>query len=958
MRKLIIAFATFLFGLTASAQYYHTEFGHNRIQYKRFDWYYYSTNNFEVYYYPGGQEYAKEALEYLEDEFVELTDILGYAPYTKTKIFIYNSIHDLQQSNIGIGGDVFTIGGKTDFVKLQIELAYPGQSDAFKKEIMYNMAEMLIDDMMFGGSLAEIFQNSYLLSLPEWFIEGAARYLAYGWTNEMDDYVRDYLGNKKVNKLVKIQNEEAAIIGQSIWNYIALQYGNSNISNVLNLTRIIRNEETSISNTLGISFKQFLTDWQNFYLFQKQEIQENYKLPTKDDEVAGYGSNEVVLNHVRVNADGTKLAYAFHKNGKYKVNVVDLVKGKESTVVNGGYLINEQDIDYHLPLLDWQDNQTLGVLLYKRGYLYLNSYNLETKEKFQKPLSRFRQVESFSFNDNGKLAVISGDVGGHNDLYLISMRRNALKRITDDLYDDLDPVFIPGTSTIVFSSNRVQDSVKIGPVSLDDVPDRYNLFMYNLDTTTTRFVRLTNTYSVDRKPFVKNRNEIYYLSDQKGISNLYKYNLLDSTFVQLSNFEHSILDFDLSFSPDRLSFMMLRDGRQRVFSTEYNLNTRMFTPQTARQRLFQAKFLAQRAARNEEEKQKAKPDKVEPVTEVLTMIDTLLMPDSFIFEDDTTSSPEVEVVEEPIEEPEEFGGDFIDTDNYVFEDERPAERQQERPQFKPESFFANYRKLEKESTIIGPRAYDPRFSFNNLITSFAIDPIRGFCFMMEASVNDMLENHRLNGGVLANTDLKTANIYGEYSYLKYWMDFHVRFNRNSYLIDPSTPFLRSRLEEDVLQKYVKNSIEIAAALPLTNTFRMEVSPIYANTTFRNLHWEAVRNINPTIDYADDSEYHYGGIRGALVLDNTIERGFNIYQGTRGIIEFEQYLGILNPDKNFSKLKIDLRHYQKIHKELTLAGRLYYGKSMGPNSQHFLVGGMQNWVFQSFEDQGQEDPLRI
>ena len=42
----------------------------------------------------------------------------------------------------------------------------------------------------------------------------------------------------------------------------------------------------------------------------------------------------------------------------------------------------------------------------------------------------------------------------------------------------------------------------------------------------------------------------------------------------------------------------------------------------------------------------------------------------------------------------------------------------------------------------------------------------------------------------------------------------------------------------------------------------------------------------------------------------------------------------------------------------MAGRLYYGKSMGPNSQHFLVGGMQNWVFQSFEDQGQEDPLRI
>ena len=959
MRKLLIAIIVILSSTSAFAQYYHTQFGHNRIQYKRFDWYYYSTNNFEVYYYPGGQEYAKEALQYLEDEFVDLTDILGYAPYTKTKIFIYNSTQELQQSNIGIGGDVFTIGGKTDFVKLQIELAYPGKSDQFKKDIMYHMSEMLIDDMMFGGSLAEIFQNSYLLSLPEWFIEGAARYLAYGWSSEMDDYVRDYLGDKKVNKLVKIQNEEAAIIGQSIWNYIALQYGNSNISNVLNLTRIIRNEETSISNTLGITFKQFLADWQNFYLFQKQEIQENYKLPNIDNEVAGYNSDEIVLNHVRANADGTKLAYTYHKNGKYKVNVLDVETGKETTIANGGYLMNSQEVDYHLPLIDWQDNETVGVLLYKRGYLYLNSYNIETKKKLQKPLSRFRQVESFSFNDNGKLAVISGDVGGQNDLYLISMRRNAIKRITDDLYDDIDPVFIPGTSTIIFSSNRVNDSIDVAKIQLEDVPDRYNLFLYNLDTTTTKFSRLTNTYSVDTKPFVKNKNEIFYLSDQKGITNLYKYNLLDSTFVQLSNFQYGIQDYDISFSPDRLSYMMLRDGRPRVYTSEYNLESRMFTPQTARQRLFQAKFLANRNITKNGESKKAIPDKVQPVADVLENSDSLLLPDSFIFDEDEPDSSDVEnkVTEIPVTE--EIDEDFIDTDNYVFEDERaPSARQQERPQFKPESFFANYRKLEKESTIIGPRAYEPRFSFNNLITSFAIDPIRGFSFLLETEINDMLENHRLNGGVLANTDLKTANIYGEYQYLKYWMDFHVRFERNSYLIDPSTPFLRSRLEDEVIQKYTLNRIEFAAALPLTNVFRFEVSPFYVNTTFRNLHWEAVRNINPTIDFAPDSDVQYGGIRGAMVLDNTIEKGFNSYQGTRGIIEIEQYLGVTDPSKNFSKLKVDLRHYQRLHRELTLAGRLFYGRSMGPNSQNYLVGGMQNWVFQSFEDQGQEDPLKV
>ena len=189
-----------LVGLLGQAQHYSTPFGQNRIQYKNFDWYYYSTNNFDIYYYPGGQEYALEAVNFLEDEFVTLTDKLGYAPYSKTKIFIYNSIHDLQQSNVGIDGAVYTIGGRTEFVKLQLEVAYPGKAHQFKQDLIHKLSNNLIQDMMYGGSLAEIFQNSYLLSLPDWFVDGAARYIAFGWSREMDDFLRDYISAKKMKK--------------------------------------------------------------------------------------------------------------------------------------------------------------------------------------------------------------------------------------------------------------------------------------------------------------------------------------------------------------------------------------------------------------------------------------------------------------------------------------------------------------------------------------------------------------------------------------------------------------------------------------------------------------------------------------------------------------------------------------------------------------------------------------
>lgn len=947
---LISIFLICVTALTGVAQYYHTPFGHNRIQYKRFDWYLYSTNNFEVYYYPGGHEYAREALKFLEKEFVDLTDILGYAPYTKTKIFIYNSVQDLQQSNIGIGGDVFTIGGKTDFVKLQVELAYPGQANQFREEIISSLANILINDMMFGGSLAEIFQNSYLLSLPDWFIKGASRYLAYGWSQEMDDHVRDYLSRKSVNKLMKVENEDSEIIGQSIWNYIAIKYGKSNISNILNLTRIIRNEENSISSTLGIGFKDFLSDWQNYYLMQKAEIAQNYVSPDPKDEVSAYHSKDVTIRHVKMSKDGERIAYTYHKNGKYEVKVVELASGKERTLVKGGYLINQQEIDYNLPLIDWQGDDVLGVILFKRGYLYLNSYNLTTGEKLQKPLNRFRQVESFSFNDNGRLAVISGDVDGQNDLYLISMRRNALKRITDDQYDDIDPVFIPGTSAVIFSSNRVNDSVNVSGVKLDAIDNNFNLFLYNLDTTTAKFMRLTNTYSVDRKPIPKNAYEVFYLSDQKGITNLYKYSFVDSTFVQVSNFEYSITDYDLAFEgTDKLAFVMLDEGRPKVFVKDpYNLNNRIFTPQTARQRMVQARFLVQRMPLSTKKEQvtKERPVKIDTIPKNYSKTDSLVLPESFFFaEEDEKPSPKKEVREDD---------GLIDTDNYVFEEEV-------KKSFKPESFFSNYRKFERASTVVGPMSYEPQFSFNNLVTSFAIDPIRGFSLLVETEINDLLENHRLTGGGLTTTDLKSGNIYAEYQYLKYWMDFHLRFNRNSYIVDPQSSFLRGRtLEENLIQKYILNRIDLSAAIPLTNALRFEMAPFYANTRFLNLQWQSVINSASSsgIDLAPNSAVHYAGLRGAMVIDNTIEKGFNSYQGTRGLIEYESYMGVNNSNKSFTKLNVDLRHYQKIHKEFTFATRVFYGRSMGMNKQKYLIGGVDNWLFNSFEDQGATDPLRM
>ena len=74
------------------AQRAEVEFGKNRLQFKNFNWRYYSTENFEIYFYDGGNDIAKVGAAYLEKEFDRITDVLGYSSYYK-HVYHWECIH-------------------------------------------------------------------------------------------------------------------------------------------------------------------------------------------------------------------------------------------------------------------------------------------------------------------------------------------------------------------------------------------------------------------------------------------------------------------------------------------------------------------------------------------------------------------------------------------------------------------------------------------------------------------------------------------------------------------------------------------------------------------------------------------------------------------------------------------------------------------------------------------------
>ena len=92
------------------------------------------------------------------------------------------------------------------------------------------------------------------------------------------------------------------------------------------------------------------------------------------------------------------------------------------------------------------------------------------------------------------------------------------------------------------------------------------------------------------------------------------------------------------------------------------------------------------------------------------------------------------------------------------------------------------------------------------------------------------------------------------------------------------------------------------------------------------------------------DVNYLGGKAEFVYDRTEPMGLYTFTGTKGKVGFTHYQGLNYGNRSFSNFYLDFRNYQKIHKNIVLASKLYYGSFMGANPQNYLVGGMDNWLF--------------
>jgi hypothetical protein len=970
---LLLALFIFTLPFDSLAQFNGERFGKNRVQHKNIDWYYYSSNNFEVYYYEGGGNNARMAIQYLESEFERLTQLIGYVAYTKPKIFVYNSPEEILHSNVNLNVDLYTIDGQSFFSRMIGEVAFPGTWEQFKRELIYTVSKVIIEEMLYGSTIADAFQSNLINSFPDWYIEGAAMYLAHGWSMEMDDFVRHFFNENKSTKLHKLKSREAALLGQSIWNFIVEKYGRRYISSILNLSRINRNEENSIANTIGLNYKAFQDQWRTFYINTNQQVLTNFKSVNPASQIRETSDSELgIINDIKFSPDGKHLAYVTNSGGRYKVQVRDLADGRERTIFSGGSISPDQPINLTAPVIAWRDTLNLAIATFRRGTTALRSRAIDGSAQDRIFLRNITQILSLDFNSSGKNMVLSAISNGRTDVYSLNVR-GVGKRITNDAFDNLNPVFL-NDSTIIFASNftELPDSVLTKTPDVKVLPDYFNLFMATVTDTVT-FKKLTNVNNRNFRPRVLNGANVLYMSDQSGIMNLMRLSVGSGITSQMTAFNKSLEAFDYSSKINKIAYSF-RDGNQSRLVIETYSNIDQFTPSTPRIQISQAKILSERissrraeAAAEEQRTQlqefqrRASQPVVKRDSSLNLRLEDLML--GKVPQQSEAKAPASDSLPAPKSLTgaintdrlrfEKKGG--IDTENYVFDTipklETPQTRIASGTTGTRSNALENFRRQSLQKRITGPNPMQPQFFTQNLSTDWLVDPLRGFSLGLSGVMSDILDNHNFRGGLMFALDFRSgSDIYFQYEYLKQRIDLKFRYDRRSIQIGDGN--LNN-------QKYVLNQAELGFSYPFNVHSRISIAPMIAKTQYFNLHPDSIiRGQTPEQNRLD---VNYVGGRVELVVDKTQQLGLYTQKGIKGKAGVIHYQGMNLGERSFTNFYLDFRKYQSIHKNLIWASRLYAGSFFGKNPQTYMVGGMNNWLFNEFyqppSNRPSESPVR-
>lgn len=928
-RKPLILLFAILLSVNAGAQFYNGHqmtFGKNKVQYFDYYWSFYRFDDFDCYFNEFGRDLAQFTANYASKRLYEIEDYFDYTLEKRLIFIIYNKGAEYRQSNIGLttfDEETYNTGGYSRIIKNKVMLYYEGDHESFEKQISESIVQVIVNEMLYDADVKDRINSSSTIYMPDWFIKGLIHYVAYGWDYEAENRVKDGFASGKYKNLNHLEYDDAIDAGMSFWRFIGKKYGDALIPNIIYLTKIYKNVKDGFLYVIGEDMKDLMKEWQKFY---KEEYAGDQKLPGDDGNLLRKSKKEQVFQQVKVSPDGNYIAYVTNDWGKKKIWLYNQTTGKKKIIFRKEPKF-EQVTDNTYPVLAWHPTgKILTFINDQKAQLVMYFYRIDDKSMEKRNLLYFDKVMDFAYSPEGSRLVFSAVKDGITDLYIHTIASGTNEQITDDVPDDLFPSFVKGTTDLViFSSNRLDDTIRNSGDPFEKKADVFNLFTYDVARNNKVLTRLPEDKYVNRfEAEGVARDKIAYKGDQNGIYNRYLATF-DSTISYidtathyrfyiksqpLTNYDRNIINQSVVNGSDTYSEVIFRDRK-------YNLRKGSMDALEE----IPADEMKKTVYREERTKLLHKADSIEQLRKWLIAEDKKRR--------DTLKKPlyEYYMKKEP-----------IDISHYIFE--------KEKQNYFDQLWRKDYMDIDLDTGKLAlplVRIYQTAFYNNYIVNQIDFTFLNnsyqvygggsnyfnpGANLLTRFGAIDLFENYRITGGFRFAGNFDSNEYLLSVENLKGKFDKQVIFHRQAYNGTSADGYALKAFTHNLYLSYSK---------PFTPVLALKGTISYRNDKFIFLSTDRNSLLEKNV------MRHWGSLKGEVIYDNTRKRAVNIYFGTRFKIFGEYYKELTQSKSDMFVIGADFRKYTRIHRELIWANRFAASTSFGPTKLIYYLGGVDNWM---------------
>ena len=896
------------------------EFGKSRVQYSPFSWKFHNYKRFKIYYSGADTKLALYTAKSFDHYLTEAEKKMEFVFPEKMEVIVFENHAKFKQSNIGLLQDELTqIAGTSRIFGSKIFVYYEADHQNFNEHVKEAVYMALIKNMLLGQDWKNALKSTVQSGIPDWLEKGLIDYLVYGWNSEIESKTKDLVLTGKLNRFNNLSDDDKVHAGHAMWNYIAEEYGASSIPAILNLTRFTQSIERSFYNAISLDFQNLNNNYESFYKMRYIKDYKQQKEP-EGNEIPFKQKRDAVYYGFKVNRDSTKVAYVENILGQYRIKLLDIASGKAKTIYKAETKL-ERIQDYSFPVIEWHPKaNAFSFFSIKKDVLNYSIYILEEENKNKasltiKTINDLDKVVSFDYASDGKTLILSAVKNGQTDLYTYQVNGGKQTQITDDLFDELNPRYTANDESIVFASNRTNDTIFKEPEMqfLDSKNDIYELPVAYFKRTFKYLKRITDTPDINEThPFPTKEGHIVYLSEQNGIQNQFiakvdsVIDFIDTTIhyrdkidlFPLTNFVTEIREFDIAPSGDML-YLIYQNNQYKLMSTRFN--------QTPIEPFFNASYI---------DKRNNKIDNLGSKSQ---------MPKDTVFINNVYYQ-KIYV---------KIGEELADTSS-AKKDSIPSIVKKRSKKVRFSIYKINF---TKDYLVTN---FDNAFLFPNYQIyqgpgSVYINP--GFNSLTKIGASDLFDDYKLLGGIRVPLSLNA----GSETLL-------------------SIENLKNRLDHRLLYYRQKSLSETEATKNITHDVRYRISyPISEILAFRTTF--NVRNDRkqffPGSEFTNDQLLFNTGLNLELVFDNSIPMEFNIRRGLRMKV-FAEYLQDYSSESyrfseyesnfyNTFNLGFDLRSYTRIKRNFIWVNRLAGATSIGSRRLLYYMGSVNNWVLRPEND---------